>query len=111
MQQGASNRRKIHRRPARIPARFQTAEQSGQGQVANISDFGLFILAKELPRARDPIRITLVPKGEDELELRGTVRWTTEQLAHGTQNARGFGVELDSPCPDAVARLASWLGR
>ena len=47
------------------------------------------ILAKELPRARDPIRITLVPKGEDELELRGTVRWTTEQLAHGTQNARG----------------------
>ena len=78
-----------------IRAAFEAGELRGVGHVKNISKEGLFLRSDILPAPGSEIRILFHDRRGDKIELFGSVRWTTAQLAE--KRARpGFGVQLSS---------------
>ena len=88
-------RRRLRRVMKRIPAAFEAAKLRGKGHIKNISKEGLFLRASVLPAAGASVRIVFHDRHGSKVEVRGTVRWTTEQLPKEEKAKPGFGVYIE----------------
>jgi len=105
MHDPSNGRRKLFRRRARIPAEYQHGGIEGHGEVTNISRSGLFLRASPLPLPGDDVTIVLTPEADVPFEVKGTVRWTTDQLPASKRKLSGFGVELSHATPEFLELL------
>ena len=88
-------RRRLRRVMKRIPAAFEAGKLRGKGHIKNISKEGLFVRADVLPAAGAPVRIVFHDRQGSKIEVRGTVRWTTQQLPPEEKAKPGFGVYIE----------------
>ena len=84
---------------AGVPASFRARRLAGEGHILNVSEEGVFIRSRLLPRPDDDVRILFCFSGKT-IEVRGTVRWTTDRRTDSERIAPGFGVLLDRPGRD-----------
>ncbi len=97
-----------------IPGVFETAGGVRcKGAVLDLSLDGLFFATRYLPECRDQIRVVLQLPTGTPIKVRGEVRWTTTNSAHGEP---GFGLEIERPpdeyralCQGFLAELSSLL--
>ena len=89
-----AERRTLRRVLTRITATFESGKLSGDGYVKNVSKRGLFLRSDVLPPVGSSIRIRLSIKGGAQVEVTGTVLWTTEQLETEETPKAGFGIEI-----------------
>ena len=80
---------------ARIPATFVAGEICGNGHVKNLSRDGLFIRTDTLPAKGESVGLIFFLQDGSKLEISGTVRWSTAQLAQAEQATPGFGMRID----------------
>ena len=80
-----------------IRAAFRTDQRRAKGEIATLAREGLFIATESLPSAEEAVTIVFQDSSGNKIEVRGTVRWTTEQLPPGKCSKPGFGVQLESP--------------
>ncbi len=88
-------RRRLRRVMKRIPAAFEAGKLRGKGHIKNISKEGLFLRTSVLPAAGTAVRVVFHDRHGSKVEVRGTVRWTTEQLPPQEQAKPGFGVYIE----------------
>jgi hypothetical protein len=79
----------------RIPAAFEAGKLRGKGHIKNISKEGLFLRSNTLPAPGASVRIVFHDRHGSKVEVRGTVRWTTEQLPPEEKAKPGFGVYIE----------------
>jgi len=87
-------RRTLNRVVQRIDARFEAGSVRGKGYLKNVSKKGLFLRARVLPPVGSEVRVFLRDRAGAEIEVRGTVRWTTQQLPAAEKARPGFGVSV-----------------
>jgi Tfp pilus assembly protein PilZ len=87
-------RRRLRRVMKRIPAAFEAGKLRGKGYIKNISKEGLFVRTNILPPAGTQVRIVFHDRHGSKIEVRGTVRWTTDQLPPEEKATPGFGVYI-----------------
>jgi hypothetical protein len=87
-------RRKLRRILKRIPAAFEAGMLRGKGHVKNVSKEGLFVRSSVLPPVGSDVRVIFHDRNGSKIEVRGTVRWTTDQLASDEKAKPGFGVYI-----------------
>jgi hypothetical protein len=87
-------RRKLRRVLKRIPAAFEAGRLRGKGHIKNVSKEGLFVRTEVLPTPGDDVRVIFHDRNGSKIEVRGTVRWTTAQLARTQKAKPGFGVHI-----------------
>jgi len=90
-----SEKRRLTRTVARVPATFVAGDTCGNGHIKNLSRDGLFIRTETLPTKGDSIEVIFFLQNGNKLEIGGTVRWTTAQLAQAEQATPGFGMHID----------------
>jgi len=76
--------------------RFIADGAEGVGHLKNVSRAGVFVCARELPRAGAPVALQFESPAGDSVNLRGEVRWTTQGAA-ASGVPTGFGVLLHEP--------------
>lgn len=89
-------RRRLRRVMKRIPAAFEAGKLRGKGHIKNVSKEGLFVRTNVLPPAGSPVRVVFHDRHGSKIEVRGTVRWTTDQLPPEEQAKPGFGVHFQN---------------
>jgi hypothetical protein len=94
-----SERRKLRRIVKRIPAAFEAGRIRSRGHIKNVTKVGLFVRCEELPTTGEKVRVVFHDRNGCKVEVRGEVRWTTEQLRERTPKP-GFGVHIDTPSPE-----------
>ena len=87
-------RRKLRRVLKRIPAAFEAGQLRGKGHIKNVSKEGLFLRTSMLPSVGDDVRVIFHDRTGSKIEVRGTVRWTTQQLPKADKAKPGFGVHI-----------------
>ncbi len=87
-------RRKLRRILKRIPAAFEAGQLRGKGHIKNVSKEGLFLRTNVLPAVGDDVRVIFHDRTGSKIEVRGTVRWTTQQLPIAEQAKPGFGLHI-----------------
>jgi hypothetical protein len=87
-------RRKLRRLLKRIPAAFEAGTLRGKGHVKNVSKEGLFVRSSVLPPVGSDVRVIFHDRNGSKIEIRGTVRWTTDQLPAAEKAKPGFGVYI-----------------
>ena len=87
-------RRKLRRILKRIPAAFEAGQLRGKGHIKNVSKEGLFLRTSVLPPVGDDVRVIFHDRNGTKIEVRGTVRWTTQQLRQEDQAKPGFGLHI-----------------
>jgi PilZ domain-containing protein len=85
-------RRKLRRILKRIPASFEAGTMRGKGHIKNVSKEGLFVRSSVLPPVGADVRVVFPDRNGTKIEVRGTVRWSTDQLPPGEKAKPGFGV-------------------
>jgi PilZ domain-containing protein len=85
-------RRRLRRILKRIPAAFEAGKLRGKGHIKNVSKEGLFVRTSVLPPVGDDVRVLFHDRNGSKIEVRGLVRWTTDQLPAGEKAKPGFGV-------------------
>jgi Tfp pilus assembly protein PilZ len=85
----------------RIPVRFEAGGMRGQGHVKNLSKGGLFIRSHLLPLTGDPIDVRFETPGGRQVQVSGTVRWTTAERS--PEDPPGFGLEIEKPGREYLA--------
>ena len=78
-----------------IHAAFKTKEVRGKGEIATLSREGMFIATDSLPSPEAFITVVFPDSSGNQIEVTGTVRWTTAQLPPGKCSKPGFGMCLD----------------
>jgi PilZ domain len=91
---GRDRRRILRRAIPSIRAAFEAGELRGVGHLKNISKEGLFLRSDILPQPGTEIRILFHDRQGNKIELHGTVRWTTAQLANDSGARPGFGIQF-----------------
>ena len=66
------------------------------GHVKNLSKEGLFLRTDSLPLPGQPVQVLLMPPDGPEVEVVGTVCWTTDQVPDRSPQ-KGFGLKIDDP--------------
>ena len=84
----------MHRILKRIPAAFEAGPLRGKGYIKNVSKKGLFIRSGVLPPVGSAVRVLFHDRNGSKIEIRGTVRWTTDQLPAGNKTKSGFSVYI-----------------
>ena len=87
-------RRRLRRILKRIPASFEAGTLRGKGHIKNVSKEGLFLRTNALPTAGAEVRVLFPDRNGTKIEVRGLVRWTTNQLPPGEKAKPGFGVYI-----------------
>jgi hypothetical protein len=85
-------RRTLHRVVKRIPVTFESGSLRGKGHIKNVSKKGLFLRSSVLPPVGSAVSLRFADRKGKPVEVRGKVRWTTQQLASGERAQPGFGV-------------------
>jgi hypothetical protein len=85
-------RRRLRRILKRIPAAFESGKLRGKGHIKNVSKEGLFLRTSVLPPVGEEVRVLFHDRKGSKIEVRGLVRWTTDQLPLGSKAKPGFGV-------------------
>jgi len=93
-QQPKVERRKLRRILKRIPASFEAGQVRGKGHIKNVSKEGLFVRTSVLPPVGEDVRVIFPDRTGSKIEVHGTVRWTTQQLAKEQKAKPGFGVHI-----------------
>ena len=88
-------RRRLRRVMKRIPAAFEAGKLRGKGYIKNVSKEGLFVRTSILPATGSPVRIVFHDRNGSKVEVRGTVRWTTQQLPPDEKAKPGFGIYIE----------------
>ena len=91
-----SERRKLRRIMKRIPAAFESASIRSRGHIKNVTKAGVFVRCEELPKQGEQVRVVFHDRNGSKVEIRGEVRWTTDQLSRAADKA-GFGMVIDVP--------------
>jgi PilZ domain-containing protein len=87
-------RRKLRRILKRIPASYEAGKMRGKGHIKNVSKEGLFVRSSALPPIGAEVRIVFPDRNGTKIEVRGVVRWTTNQLPPAEKAKPGFGVYI-----------------
>jgi PilZ domain-containing protein len=87
-------RRRLRRILKRIPAAFESGRLRGKGHIKNVSKEGLFLRTAVLPPVGDDVRVLFHDRNGSKIEVRGVVRWSTDQLPAGAKAKPGFGVHI-----------------
>jgi hypothetical protein len=87
-------RRRLRRILKRIPASFEAGSMRGKGHIKNVSKEGLFLRTNALPPVGSDVRVLFPDRNGTKIEVRGTVRWTTDQLPAAEKAKPGFGVYI-----------------
>jgi len=87
-------RRKLRRILKRIPASFEAGAMRGKGHIKNVSKEGVFVRSNVLPPVGADVRIVFPDRNGTKIEVRGLVRWTTDQLPPAEKAKPGFGVYI-----------------
>src|SRR5262249_7879952 len=85
-------RRRLRRILKRIPASFEAGSMRGKGHIKNVSKEGLFVRSSVLPPVGVDVRIVFPDRNGTKIEVRGLVRWSTDQLPPSAKAKPGFGV-------------------
>lgn len=98
-----------NRVPASVPVDFTIADHSHAGTIMNLSETGAFINtdAELLTGAFMTARFTL-PGGAAPLEMKATVRWTTEGL-NGSTAFCGGGVMFTDTADEATEEIRAFV--
>lgn len=92
--------RRVGRTVTRIAATFEAPSVQARGYIKNVSKEGLFLRTNTLPATGDPVSIIFVDRLNRKVEIYGTVRWTTAELASEVDAKPGFGMCIDRPGPE-----------
>ena len=87
-------RRRLRRILKRIPAAFESGRLRGKGHIKNVSKEGLFVRTSVLPPVGDEVRVLFHDRNGSKIEVRGVVRWTTDQLPPASKAKPGFGIYI-----------------
>ncbi len=93
--QAKSEKRRLKRTVRRIPVTFASGATHGNGHIKNLSQEGLFLRTDTLPASGDLVSAVLFVPDGGKIEVFGTVRWTTAQLAVSEDVKPGFGMHID----------------
>lgn len=77
---------------------YRSATAGGEGELANVSNGGVFVRTDRAPAPSEAVQISLRSHGS-ELELQAVVRW----VAHCRHRDEGFGAELIDPPAEYLA--------
>ena len=67
----------------------------GNGHIKNLNLEGLFVRSDTLPAKGDAVSVIFFVPDGTKVEVSGTVRWTTAQLANSEDVKPGFGMHID----------------
>ncbi len=93
--QAKSEKRRLKRTVRRIPATFVSGATHGNGHIKNLSQEGLFLRTDRLPAKGDLVSVVFYVLDGSKIEVFGTVRWTTAQVAVSEDVKPGFGMDID----------------
>ena len=93
--QAKSEKRRLKRTVRRIPVTFVSGATHGNGHIKNLNQEGLFLRTDTLPASGDLVSVVLFVPDGSKIEVFGTVRWTTAQLAVSEDVRPGFGMHID----------------
>jgi hypothetical protein len=100
---------KDYRRETSIPAEFRAGAIRGRGNVRNVSEGGLFVGTRAIPKAGTNAKVRLVAPGKVPVEVFGLVWWTASP-ANPLDRSCGFGLRvLDDD--DGYRRLVESIRR
>ena len=88
-------KRRLRRAVTRIHATFVAGNTRGDGHIKNMSPDGLFLRTDTLPVRGDPVCVVFNLPDGSKVEVAGTVRWSTAQLAQSEEAKAGFGMLID----------------
>ena len=100
--------RRVTRSVARIPATFLCGTTHGNGYIKNLSQEGLFLRTDMLPAKGDSVSVSFFVPDGSKIQVFGTLRWTTAQLAPSEEVKPGFGMHIDQ-WNDAYLRFYTQL--
>ena len=98
MAKPVGERRRLRRIMKRIPAAFESASIRSRGHIKNVTKNGLFVRADQLPQPNERVRVVFHDRNGSKVEVRGEVRWTTDQMPKASK--AGFGMVIESPTPE-----------
>jgi Tfp pilus assembly protein PilZ len=87
-----------------LRTRFSVNGSRGAGNIVNLSEGGLFVRTRQLPRAGQAIRLAFAAPGVGRISISGLVWWTTADTPSGRFGPSGFGLRLLDE-PEGYARL------
>ena len=78
----------------RLEVTFQAGAVRGTAYLKNVSKRGMFLRTGALPAVGSEVRVFLRDRRGAEVEIVGTVRWTTKQLPASAAARPGFGISI-----------------
>ncbi len=90
-----------------LRTRFSGSGFRGAGNIVNLSEGGLFVRTRQLPRPGQAVRLAFAVPGVGRIALTGLVWWTTAESPGGRFVPSGFGLRLLDEIEEYVRLLRS----
>ena len=77
-----------------LRTRFSGSGIRGAGNIVNLSEGGLFVRTRHVPRAGQAVQLAFAAPGVGRIAVSGLVWWTTADSPSGRIGPSGFGLRL-----------------